>query len=71
MSKEQDDVLRALTEKNLIAKFASEVLRCDFAQTELFVRGLADRFVYDGVSLQFKSASGTRSSNGRDMHRIF
>ncbi|MGH6670752.1 MAG: hypothetical protein ACRECV_02105 [Xanthobacteraceae bacterium] len=55
---ENDELIRKLTEKNLIAAFAADVLHCSDAQAEVFTKALADRFTYDGVQLQFKGVGG-------------
>lgn len=55
---ETDELIRALTEKNLVAKFASDILHCDHLQTDVFTKACADRFEYDGLQLVFKGANG-------------
>jgi hypothetical protein len=57
MTKEQDEVLRKITESNKIAEFAMNVLGMDERRAEVFQKACSDRFVWDGT-LKFHGASG-------------
>lgn len=57
MTKEQDEVLRTITQKNKICEFAMNVLGMDERRAEVFEKACADRFVWDGT-LRFKGVNG-------------
>ncbi len=57
MTKEQDEVLRKITESNKIAEFAMNVLGMDERRAEVFQKACGDRFVWDGT-LKFHGVSG-------------
>jgi len=58
MTKEQDEVLRKITESNKIADYAMQVLGCDERRSAAFVKVAGDFLKWDGT-LQFKTASGS------------
>jgi hypothetical protein len=57
MTKEQDEVLRELTERNKICDYAMQVLGMDERRAEAFQKVAGDHLRWDGT-LQFKTASG-------------
>lgn len=56
--KDLDENLRKIAERGKVADFAVRVLKLEPMQADTFVKACADRFVWDGVSLQFKGANG-------------
>ncbi len=57
MTKEQDEALRTITEKNKICTYAMQVLGMDERRAEAFQKVAGDHLKWDGT-LQFKTASG-------------
>lgn len=55
---DKDEVLRVITERNKIAQFAMDVLKCDERRAEAFVKVCGEYLKWDGT-LQFKTASGS------------